>query len=197
MTILKTLSVLRMRNKSNVIYFRDSQDDKATQLRATNPNLFHAHLYHYGVSVHFPEVLFTGRILPRSTDYCQHYAEHEVFLAENGTFAAYFQTQEQAENAIASNAELFGAKAEQVTVKLQDIEALCHGQPVAILTDEVRNKLFGTSMTSLFTEDHVKNMKVTSTYKNKEQVAPMESPLERELEAAKTPTSKGHLRAVA
>lgn len=195
MAQLKTLSVLRMRNKNFVTYMRDFHDKKAEELRATNPHLKHAHLYHYPVAVHFPECLFTGKILKRDTEYCQFYTEHNVFLVENGTFAAYFKTLQQATDAVEQQPELHGSQVTEVTVKLQDIEALCHGQATAILSDEMRDKLFKASMTSILHPNMAEMMYVTDSYAKAEQLASAESSLSRELEVIEI--SENKLEAVA
>lgn len=188
-----TLSVLRIRNANYVTYFRDFQDEVAMELRAKNPHLKHAHLYHYPVTLHFPECLFTGKLIKRDSDYCQYFTEHKVFLVENGTFASYYKTLNEANQALEIQPELAGSQVTEVSVKLQDIEALCHGQPTAILSDELREKLFNKSMTSILHPDAKEKMALADNYQKAEQTFTVESPLGREIEA----TQSANLKAVA
>ena len=129
------MHVLRSRTSQHVAYYPHSLEKSiADCLRHRGGVMHKAMFWNFKVVMTFPEVLLQGYCFGRTSKNLPQNTQHEVIEISNGKYATYmlFNQLNLAFELICSDERMKDASIRPVIVTVPDIEALAHGEPVAI-----------------------------------------------------------------
>lgn len=129
------MHVLRSRTSQHVAYYPHSLEKPiADCLRHRGGVMHKAMFWNFKVVMTFPEVLLQGYCFGRTSKNLPQNTQHEVIEISNGNYATYmpFNDVTAAFELIRTDERMKEATIRPVNVTVPDIEALTHGEPIAI-----------------------------------------------------------------